>query len=156
MCSGRIWAGRRRSRRHKPFTERFASFYTSRMSCFLIADDSSDKISFLKQMLSRAAWEGEVLVAMTTEDAKTLIDAHSDITAAFVDYYMPSENGSAVIKYMKATAPRAHVALVSSSDSKANALEASAAGAEATVCTSYRQDEVERRLLDLLEEWKAT
>ncbi len=122
---------------------------------FLIADDSHEKISFLKKMLKRADWQVEILTAFTTEDAKALIDAHPDISAAFIDYYMPSEHGPAVIKYLKAACPQAHVALVSSSDSKGNSQEALAAGAETTVCTSYPEDELEKQLLDLLEEWKA-
>ncbi len=124
------------------------------MAHFLIADDSHEKIVFLKKMLKRADWQGEILTAFTTEDAKALIDSHSDIAAAFVDYYMPSENGPAVIKYLKETCPRVHIALVSSSDSAKNGKEARDAGAEATVCTSYREDEVERQLFDLLEDWK--
>lgn len=122
---------------------------------FLIADDSHEKIHFFRHMLKVAEWSGNVLVAMTTEEAKRLIDLHPDIEAAFIDYYIPSEYGPAVIRYLKKANPAARVALVSSADSERNAVEAREAGAEAVVCSSYPLQEVEERLQILLAEWKA-
>ena len=124
------------------------------MKTFLIVDDSREKILFLRNMLKRAGWEGVVLEAMTTEEAKATIDAHREITAAFVDYYIPSENGPAVIAYLKEKNPQARIALVSSGDSTKNSEEAKRAGAESVICTSYQSDIVERTILKLLLVWK--
>jgi DNA-binding NarL/FixJ family response regulator len=123
------------------------------MSSFLIVDDSHGKILFLRAMLKRAGWKGVIFEAMTTEEAKALIDAHPDIAGAFIDYYIPSENGPAVIAYLKAKNPQAHIALVSSGDNKKNAEEAKRAGAEEVICTSYQSDIVEDQLLDILVGW---
>lgn len=123
---------------------------------FLIADDSPQKIQMLQHFLQQARWEGAILVAETTEDAMQLIDEYPDIGFAFVDYYMPSENGPAVIHHLKTMNPLARIALVSSSDSKSNADEAKAAGAETTLCTTYQADMVEKAMRELLEEWKSS
>lgn len=123
------------------------------MTTFLIADDSPGKIQFLRSMLSRVDWKGEVLIAETTEEAVTLIDANPHIDAAFIDYYIPSQNGPAIIKYLKKKNPDAKIALVSSADSTKNGNEARAAGAEAVICTSYQSDQVEKAVLDLLHTW---
>ena len=122
---------------------------------FLIADDSPGKIHFLRSMLARAAWNGDVLIAETTEDAIRLIDAHPNISAAFIDYYIPSGNGPSVIAHLKKKNPAAKIALVSSADSAKNSAQARDAGAEAVVCTSYQSNVVERTLLDLLQSWTA-
>lgn len=118
----------------------------------LIADDSPHKVMLMQGMLHRMKWEGDVLTATTTEDAKKLIDAH-DIACAFIDYYIPNENGPAVIAYLKSKNPNAHIALVSSADKQDNFDEAKAAGAETCICTSYEADEVERKFVEVLEEW---
>jgi DNA-binding NtrC family response regulator len=123
------------------------------MKTILIADDSEGKIMLMHGMLKRMKWEGEIVEAKTTEDAKKLIDEH-DINCAFIDYYIPSENGPALIAYLKEKNPNAHVALVSSADKVDNFDEARRAGAEACICTSYEADEVERAFVDLLERWK--
>ncbi len=123
------------------------------MSTFLIVDDSHEKINFLRNMLQRADFKGEILEAMTTENTKAIIDAHPQITAAFIDYYIPSENGPAVIAYLKAKNPQARIALVSSGNSAKNSEEAKRAGAENVICTGYEADVVERTILDVLQEY---
>jgi DNA-binding NarL/FixJ family response regulator len=72
-----------------------------------------------------------------------------------VDYYIPSANGPAVIRYLTQKNTAAHVALVSSSDKASNQEEAKAAGAEACICTSFAEEVVEKSILELLELWKA-
>lgn len=123
---------------------------------FLIADDSAQKMMILQGLLHRAGWEGEVLTAATTEEAKEKIDAHPEIGYAFIDYYMPTENGPSVIHYLKEKNPSARIALVSSADNADNAREAKEAGAEAVICTSYPADEVESAVLGIVEEWSGT
>ena len=124
------------------------------MHPFLIADDSPDKTMMLTMMLRHSHWDGEIFHAPTTEEATALIDAHPDIAHAFIDYYMPSQNGPAVIAYLKKKNPAAHIALVSSSDNKENCDEALGTGAETCICTSYTSDEVERSILGLLAQWQ--
>ncbi|HVW66466.1 MAG TPA: response regulator [Candidatus Peribacteraceae bacterium] len=119
----------------------------------LIADDSPQKIVLLQHFLHKAKWNGEIVTAETSEEAMTLID-EKDIGFAFIDYYIPSENGPAIIAYLKGKHPSAHAALVSSSDKKSNFDEATAAGAEACLCTTYQADEVEKAVMEVIEEWK--
>lgn len=119
----------------------------------LIADDSPQKIALLQHFLHKAKWNDNIVTAETTEDAMQLIDMH-DIGFAFIDYYIPSRNGPAIIAYLKQKNPAAHIALVSSSDKKSNFDEATAAGAEACICTTYQADEVEKTILERIEEWK--
>lgn len=119
----------------------------------LIADDSPGKIAMLHMLLKRAKWDGSILIAHTTEEAMKLIAAHPDIGFGLIDYYMPSENGVAVMRALKEKNPNAHIALVSSSDRRDNQDEARAAGAEACVCTTYRSEDVERTVMALLEGW---
>ncbi len=122
---------------------------------FLIADDSPGKLHFLRSTVERSGWPGEILMATTTEDAMELIDAHTEeITAAFIDFYIPSTNGPAVIAYLKKKSPQSHIALVSSANNSDNNAKAKAAGAERTICTSNERDHVEMELLDTIEEWK--
>lgn len=123
------------------------------MKTFLIADDSCEKILLLRHMLKRAHWEGRLLIAETTEQAKILIDANSDIGAAFIDYYIPSENGPSVIAYLRDKCPQSRIALISSADNADNSARAIRAGAEAAVCTTHQSDVVEREILTLLEAW---
>lgn len=121
-------------------------------SKLLIADDNPSKIILMQGMLFRGKWEGEIVTAATSDDAKKLIDEH-DIDFAFVDFYIPSENGPAIIKYLKAKNPDSHIALVSSSDAIENFDAAKKAGAELCICTTHPADEVERIFVDVLEEW---
>ena len=118
----------------------------------LIADDQQHKIDLIRSMLVHLTCDTEPLIAMTTEDAMRLIDTH-DITHAFVDYYIPTKNGPAIISYLKAKNPAAHIALVSSSDNPRRNAEAKNAGAEACICTSDEMDTVEQAFRDLLENW---
>lgn len=119
----------------------------------LIADDSQGKIDLIYLMLAHFGWTIEPLIAKTTEDAMQLIDTNN-ITHAFVDYYIPSKNGPALIRALKEKNPAIRVALVSSSDKKSNWDEAIAAGAEMCICTSYSSDEVGKAFSDVLEAWK--
>lgn len=123
------------------------------MSFLLIADDSQAKIDMIVGMLFRFGWKGDVIVAMTTEQAEELM--WEDVGFAFIDYYIPSKNGPALIRALKKKNPAIRVALVSSSDNYENRLEAQEAGAETCICTSYEADEVERAFKDVIEEWMA-
>lgn len=122
------------------------------MKTFLIADDSQDKTRFLLRVLKQAGWDGAAVTASTTDGAKHLIDMHPDIAAAFIDYYMPTENGPAVIRYLRQAIPHAKIALVSSADHDGNSARARSAGADAIVCTSHPH--AEEILLNLLAVWK--
>lgn len=122
------------------------------MSTFLIADDSDGKAALLTAMLHRAGWTGRILRAATTEQAIALIDGQ-EIGHAFIDYYMPSALGPAVIRALKIKNPSARIALVSSSDNAENAEEAKKSGAEAFICTAWPADEVESAILGRLAEW---
>lgn len=124
------------------------------MPHFLVADDSPHKTTMLRDLLAIAQWKDPVLFAKTSEEAMRIIDEHGDISHAFVDFYIPSANGPAIIRYLKDKNPAASIVLVSSSDNGANQEEAMEAGAEACICTSDRSDIVERAILDILEEWK--
>jgi DNA-binding NarL/FixJ family response regulator len=119
----------------------------------LIADDSSHKIDLMLFMLRKAGWEENILIAHTSEEAFDLIDAN-DIAFGLIDYYIPTQNGPAIIARLKKKNPTAHVALVSSSDAQKNFDEAKAAGAETCICTTYPSDEVERVFMKLLMNWK--
>ena len=122
---------------------------------FLIADDSPGKVMMLQVLLKKAKWSTPIVVARTTEEAEELIDAHPDISHAFIDYYIPSQYGPSIISYLKTKNPSARIALVSSADNPSNDEEAKAAGAGACICvTRGTSDEVEKVILELLEEWK--
>lgn len=125
------------------------------MPSFLIAEDSPHKMTMLRDVVERAKWPGPIVQATTTEDAIHLIDTHPDIAGAFVDYYIPSACGPAIIEHLKDKRPHAHIALVSSSENARNIEEAMTAGAEAFVCTTWESDVVELKLTNLLEEWRA-
>lgn len=122
------------------------------MSAFLIADDSQGKMMMLEALVKHSNAFPEILTAVSTEEAKRLIDSH-EIAAAFIDYEMPSENGPAVIRYLKEKQPQAHVALTTSSDSAEYERDAREAGAEAFICTTMEEDDVVGKIRSLLEEW---
>ncbi len=124
------------------------------MSAFLIADDSPEKTRFLVEMVGRSGWVGEILTVDTTEEALRIIAEKSDISVAFIDYYIPKKCGPAIIRALKAKFPECRIALVSSADSHSNADEARAAGVEAVICTTHQADVVEKQLLDFLGGWK--
>lgn len=121
---------------------------------FLIADDSAAKRAFLQSILKHVHWDGEVLTAATTEEALRLIVEHPDIAAAFIDYFIPLQNGPAVIRTLRAANARAKIALVTATDSQHNEEEARRAGADAFVCTSWPEPDVIQRLTDLLAVWQ--
>lgn len=122
------------------------------MQSILIADDNPNKMLMIQGMLFKAGWTGEVLTAATSDDAKKLIDAH-DIGFGLIDFYIPKENGPAIIAHLKNKNPSARIALVSSSDAYANQLAAREAGAETCICTTHEADEVESAFKNLLAEW---
>lgn len=107
----------------------------------------------LQTFVERSGIADKILTAPTTDNAKQLIDTHT-IDAAFIDYYIPSENGPSLIAHIRQNHPSARIALVSSSDEAENQTEAINAGAEACICTSYEQEEVEETVATLLESWK--
>lgn len=119
----------------------------------LIADDSDAKQLMLEGFVRHSHWKVQILTAASTDDAKKLIDANPDIAFAFVDYEMPTEEGPAVIRYLKGKNPNARIALVSSDDSAAYQKNSRDAGAETCVCTSYQSDIVKAELMKLILEW---
>lgn len=122
------------------------------MATFLIADDSQEKILMLRHYLKVAGFSGDLRIAMTCQEAYDLIEQHT-FNFAFVDYYIPSDNGPSIIRTLKTSHPQCRVALVSSAENAENSAEARLAGAEAVLCTSHRSDEVEREILELLQDW---
>ncbi|MDO8649653.1 MAG: response regulator [Candidatus Peregrinibacteria bacterium] len=119
---------------------------------FLIADDSEAKMFFLASIVKKH-WAGELHRAKSTEEAKKLIDAHPEIAAAFIDYEIPSENGPAVIRYLRGKNPQAKIALVTAFDSPRYGEDAKSAGADAFVTTSQEMHEVAESLENLLQLW---
>ena len=73
---------------------------------------------------------------------------------AFIDYEMPSENGPAVIAYLRESVPSAKIAMVSSSNSGEYQADASEAGSDTYICTSFDEETVVETVSELLEEWK--
>lgn len=122
----------------------------------LIADDTLQKITLMQHFLQKARWDGPILIAQTSDDAMLIIDENPDIGFGLIDFYIPLHNGPSIIHHLKSANPLARVALVSSSNQQQNCDEARLAGAEACICTTFRSDEVERRMMELLEEWKNT
>jgi CheY-like chemotaxis protein len=124
---------------------------------FLIADDNPGKLMMLRGILHMAGWKGEVLTADSTEEAIEQIDKVPAIDAAFIDYYMPSENGPAVIRHLRMKFPEAKIALVSSADNKENAKKAREAGADTVLCTSLvdSEEHIKETLRRWREEWTA-
>lgn len=119
---------------------------------FFIADDSAQKISLMKMVLHAVKWDGEVLIANTTDDAKRIIDDAEAIDAAFIDYYMHRENGPAVIAHLRQRFPSCKIALVSSADNADNFAEAKDAGADTAVCSTLADSE--ERLKGLVQDWR--
>lgn len=120
----------------------------------LIADDSDAKQMMLTGLVHHHHWMVDILTASSTIEAKQTIDKNRDIAFAFVDYEMPTENGPAVIAYLKKTNPAARIVLVSSDDNARYQKNAKEAGAEKYICTSYQSDVVEREILAAIEEWR--
>lgn len=123
------------------------------MKTLLIADDHQHKIDLIQSMLTHFKWHPKTVIAMTTEDAMKLIDEHT-ISHAFIDYYIPSENGPAIIRYLKEKRPEAHCVLVSSSNNASNYQEATDAGAEGCICTSDEADAVEQAFGEVMRKWE--
>lgn len=121
---------------------------------FLIADDSVPKTFFLKSLIKKSGFPAELLLAKNTEEAKALIDKHADISFAFIDYEIPSENGPAVIKYLKEKNPNARIALVTAYGIDKYHQDGTAAGAEEFVCTTWAEDNVARKINEILSTWR--
>lgn len=120
---------------------------------FLIADDSDGKIVMLEVLIKKSDFAGEVIIAKNTDQAKQMIDDNPAIAYAFIDYYIPPENGPSVIAYLHNKNPDAHIALVTSSNNSGLEEEAREAGATAFVCTSFEEDTVVKNINNLLIEW---
>lgn len=123
------------------------------MANFLIADDNDGKVVMMTMIIKKSGLTADILRAKSTDEAKQLID-ENEIAYAFVDYEMPTEDGPAVIAYLLENQPKSRVAMVSSGNSERYKNDAALAGAECFICTSLQSDEVERAILDILEEWK--
>ncbi|MDA1293016.1 MAG: response regulator [bacterium] len=123
------------------------------MKIFLIADDSDAKALWLEAMVKKSGFAGTVMRARNTDDAKELIDEHLP-EAAFIDYEMPSENGPAVIAYLREKVPQAKIAMASSSNSDRYQAEAQEAGSDAYICTSFAEEEVVTSVMHTLLEWQ--
>ncbi len=119
---------------------------------FLIADDSDNKTLMLRGVLHAVGWKGTILTAETSEEAIAAITGADHLDAAFIDYYIPSHNGPAIIRHLRAKFPHCKIALVSSADNAKNAAEAKAAGADAIICSTHVRSE--ERLKDLVTEWR--
>ncbi|MEI8229619.1 MAG: response regulator [Candidatus Peregrinibacteria bacterium] len=122
-------------------------------SSFLIADDSDWKRNFLKIVVQESGIDTAIIEAPTSEEAIDLIEESVGITAAFIDYNIPSENGPEIIRVLREKFPKCHIALVTTADGEFFRKEAMDAGADAFVTTSYGEDVSRERLLELLEEW---
>lgn len=123
------------------------------MRTFLIADDNDAKAMWLEAMVKKSGITKTVIRARNTEDAKRLIDEHQP-GYAFIDYEMPSENGPAVIAYLREKVPDAKIAMASSSNSEAYQDDAEAAGSDVYICTSFKEEEVVDSIMNVLAEWK--
>jgi response regulator of citrate/malate metabolism len=122
----------------------------------LIADDNPAKIALLQKYLDAVNWDAPVLIAETSDDAMTLIDSTPTIGFGLIDFYIPSQNGPAIIRYLKTANPSARIALVSSGKEPRNLEEAKMAGAETSICTHDPAQIVERDLTRLLKDWKVS
>jgi CheY-like chemotaxis protein len=111
----------------------------------------------LRGILHIAGWKGEVLTAGSSEEAMATIDKASAIDGAFIDYYMPSENGPAVIRHLRQKFPECKIALVSSADNKENGKQARDAGADAVLCTTLvdSEEHIKETVRRWREEWTA-
>lgn len=123
------------------------------MTTFLIADDSDAKAMWLEVMVKKSGFTGTVIRARNTDEAKKLIDEHLP-EFALIDYEMPSENGPAVIAYLREKVPDARIAMASSSNSDAYQTDAQEAGSDDYICTSFEEDIVKAKIEDLLTEWQ--
>ena len=122
------------------------------MTTFLIADDSDAKALWLEAMVKKSGFADTVIRARTTDEAKALIDEHHP-EAAFIDYEMPSEDGPAVIAYLREHNTSAKIAMASSSNSQHYQEDATKAGADAYICTSFEEEDVVEKVMNTLTEW---
>ena len=118
----------------------------------LIADDSPEKTDYLLKAIHASEWDVEIATAATSGEAYEIMRRRR-VDFAFVDYYIPDDNGPRIIERLKNRNPDARVALVSSSKKTENLEKARRAGAEATVCTSDPAHVVAAQLDDLLRAW---
>ncbi len=129
--------------------------YTKNMTApyFLIADDSPVKTDMLLKAIHASEWDIEIATAETCEDAYEIMKRRR-VDFAFIDYYIPDDNGPRIIERLNMRNPKARIALVSSSKKPSNFAEATAAGAEQCICVSDPAHVVAEQLSALLQEWK--
>lgn len=118
---------------------------------FLIADDSEPKTTMLKGLVHASGFDGEIVTTDTTEDALDIVEQQESIDFAFVDFYIPSENGPAIIAALRKHHPDCRIALISSADNAENFAKAERAGAETCICST--NDGAEEEIADLLADW---
>ncbi len=119
---------------------------------FLIADDSPVKTDMLLKAIHAEEWDIEIAAAGTTKQAYEVMKKRR-VDFAFIDYYIPDDNGPRVIERLKMRNKKARIALVSSSKKPSNFAEATAAGAEICICVSDPAHIVAEQLSSLLRDW---
>lgn len=120
---------------------------------FLIADDSADKTDYLLKAIHAEEWDVEIATAATSAEAHEIMKRRR-VDFAFVDYYIPDNNGPWIIARLKDRNPKARVALVSSSKRPENIEKATAAGAETCICSSDPAHVVAEQLSELIGQWR--
>ena len=120
----------------------------------LIADDSPEKTDMLLKAIHAAEWDIEIAVALTTEQAYEIMKKRR-VDFAFMDYYIPNDNGPHMIKRLKNRNADARIALVSSSKKPSNLQEALEACAGSLVQIVVSAHVVAAQLSELLQKWKS-
>lgn len=121
---------------------------------FLIADDTEGKRFYVRALLKKSGFPAEPLCARSTEEGERLIAQTSGITAAFIDYRMPTKGGIPLITLLRQKHPSARIALITASTGDALEQEARMAGADTAISTAYPEKFVTEKILKLLEGWK--
>lgn len=103
-------------------------------------------------LVDRALPEVRMIGATTTDEAKAVIDAQQDIFGAFIDYEIPTENGPAVIAYLRKKFPSCRIACVTGGG-ESYRRSATDAGADAFITTAAQADTVEKIILEILGLW---
>lgn len=119
---------------------------------FLLADDFAPKRSFLQSFIEKQL-DVELLLATTSEEAFERIHEHMEITFAFIDYEIPTQNGPSIIKELTKQHPNCKVALVTASPGETYKQNALDAGATGYICTTWPLDQTESAITHLLDQW---